>query len=126
MARLVPATTTDPLPVWEDPSGIDDGDWIPLSLKDRIQKQEVNGVSVSNTNSRLRLKWAMDYWVSLWFWPISDAQSLPTRDSWLLELSMILGDLEQGISPGLGQGSLFPDTQPKQLAVDFSDRHNQF
>ena len=36
---------------------------------------------------------------------------------------MILGDLEQGVAPEFGQGSLFAGTQPKQLAVDFSDRH---
>ena len=94
-----------------------------ILLKDRIQEQEVQGRDVANTNARLRLKWAMDYWVALWFWPISEARSLPSRDSWLLELSMILGDLEQGITPELGQGNLFADTQPNQLAADFSDRH---
>jgi hypothetical protein len=115
--------TTDPLPVWEDPTGAQEGDWTPLKLKDRIQEQEVQGRDVANTNARLRLKWAMDYWVALWFWPIRQAGSLPSRDTWLLELSMILGDLEQGVAPELGQGNLFADTQPKQLAVDFSDRH---
>ena len=115
--------TTDPLPVWEDPTGAEEGDWTPLKLKDRIQEQEVQGRDVANTNARLRLKWAMDYWVALWFWPIRQAGSLPSRDTWLLELSMILGDLEQGVAPELGQGNLFADTQPKQLAVDFSDRH---
>jgi len=115
--------TTDPLPVWEDPTGAKEGDWTPLRLKDRIQEQEVLGREVANTNARLRLKWAMDYWVALWFWPIRQAGSLPSRDTWLLELSMILGDLEQGVSPEPGQGNLFADTQPKQLAVDFSNRH---
>ncbi len=115
--------TTDPLPVWEDPTGAEEGDWTPLLLKDRIQEQEVQGRDVANTNARLRLKWAMDYWVALWFWPISEAGSLPSRDTWLFELSMILGDLEQGISEEPGQIQLFPDTQPKQLAVEFSDRH---
>ena len=115
--------TTDPLPVWEDPTGAKEGDWTPLKLKDRIQEQEVQGRDVANTNARLRLKWAMDYWVALWFWPIRQAGSLPSRDTWLLELSMILGDLEQGVAPELGQCNLFADTQPKQLAVDFSDRH---
>lgn len=115
--------TTDPLPVWEDPTGAEEGDWTPLLLKDRIQEQEVQGRDVANTNARLRLKWAMDYWVALWFWPISESGSLPSRDTWLLELSMILGDLEQGITPELGQGNLFANTQPKQLAADFSDRH---
>jgi methylase of polypeptide subunit release factors len=115
--------TTDPLPVWEDPTGISEGEWTPLKLKDRIQDQEVLGRDVANTNARLRLKWAMDYWCALWFWPIRQAKSLPSRDTWLLELSMILGDLEQGVTPELGQGNLFAETQPKQLAVDFSDRH---
>ena len=120
--------TTDPLTVWEepgapDPSGASQAEWTPLQLKDRIQEQEVLGTGVANTNARLRLKWAMDYWSALWFWPLRQADSLPTRDTWLLELSMILGDLEQGISDEPGQQNLFADTQPKQLAVDFSDRH---
>lgn len=115
--------TTDPLPVWEDPTGAEDGDWTPLVLKDRIQEQEILGRDVTNTNARLRLKWAMDYWVALWFWPIRQANLLPSRDTWLVELSMILGDLEQGVTPDLAQGNLFPDTQPRQLAVDFSDKH---
>ena len=117
--------TTDPLPVWpeSETTGANDVAWTSLKLKDRIQEQEVNGRDVANTNARLRLKWAMDYWSALWFWPIHQAVSLPSRDEWLLELSMILGDLEQGVAPELGQGQLFADTQPKQLAVDFSDRH---
>jgi hypothetical protein len=117
--------TTDPLPVWPDSAaeGAEDVAWTPLRLKDRIQEQEVLGHGVANTNARLRLKWAMDYWCALWFWPIRQADMLPSRDTWLVELSMILGDLEQGIGEELGQINLFPDTQPKQLAVDFTDRH---
>jgi hypothetical protein len=125
--------TTDPLPVWEEPraqepgaqdsTGTQEAAWTPLRLKDRIHDQEVLGKGVLNTNARLRLKWAMDYWVALWFWPIRQAEMLPDRDEWLFELSMILGDLEQGITPEVGQGNLFADTQPKQLAVDFSDQH---
>ena len=121
--RQLRLRTTDPLPVWQDPTGTSEGDWTPLKLKDRIQDQEVLGRDVANTNARLRLKWAMDYWCALWFWPIRQAASLPSRDSWLLELSMILGDVEQGVSDEPGQQNLFAATQPKQLAVDFSDRH---
>lgn len=121
--RLLRLRTTDPLPVWQDPTGASEGDWTPLKLKDRIQDQEVLGRDVANTNARLRLKWAMDYWCALWFWPIRQAGSLPSRDSWLLELSMILGDVEQGVSDEPGQQNLFAATQPKQLKVDFSDRH---
>ena len=63
----------------------------------------------------------MDYWVALWFWPIKEIHT--NRDSWLIELSMILGDLEQGISPELGQQELFVSTQPKQRAINFSNNH---
>jgi hypothetical protein len=105
-AKQLRQRTTDPLPVWEDPTGAKEVAWTPLKLKDRIQEQEVNGRDVANTNARLRLKWAMDYWVALWFWPIRQAGSLPSRDTWLLELSMILGDLEQGVAPELGQGPI--------------------
>ncbi|MCP9820005.1 hypothetical protein KBZ18_10935 [Synechococcus sp. Cruz-9H2] len=119
------ARTTDPLPVWPDSESdhVDCSAWTPLKLKDRIQEQEVLGHNVVNTNARLRLKWAMDYWTALWFWPIRQAESLPNRNTWMLELSMILGDLEQGVAPELGQTNLFADTKLKQLAVDFSDRY---
>ena len=118
--------TTDPLPVWPESATAtaDDAEpWMPLQRKDRIHAQEVAGHGVANANARLRLKWAMDYWTALWFWPIQQAHLLPSRDEWLLELSMILGDLEQGVGPEVDQQSLFPDTQPRQMAMDFSDRH---
>jgi hypothetical protein len=104
--------TTDPLPVWEDPIGTQEAAWTPLRLKDRIHDQEVLGKGVLNTNARLRLKWAMDYWVALWFWPIRQAGMLPGRDEWLFDPSMILGDLEQGITAEPGQINMFADTQP--------------
>ena len=118
--------TTDPLPVWPESATATAADaepWTPLQWKDRIHAQEVAGRGVANANARLRLKWAMDCWTALWFWPIQQADLLPSRDEWLLELSMILGDLEQGVGPEVDQQSLFPDTQPRQVAMDFSDRH---
>ena len=117
--------TTDPLPVWpESATAATAEPWTPLHQKDRIQQQEVAGKGVANANARLRLKWAMDYWTALWFWPVEQAELLPSRDEWLLELSMILGDIEQGSGQEQGQQNLFPDTQPRQTAMDFSDRHS--
>ena len=118
--------TTDPLPVWPESAtatATAAEPWTPLQRKDRIHDQEVAGHGVANTNARLRLKWAMDYWTALWFWPIQEAHLLPSRDEWLLELSMILGDPEQSVGPEVDQQNLFPDTQPRQVAMDFSDRH---
>lgn len=37
-----------------------------------------------------RLKLALDYWCSLWFWPISEYGLLPSRHQFLLEMSLIL------------------------------------
>ncbi len=37
-----------------------------------------------------RLKLALDYWCSLWFWPISAYDCLPSRNSFLLDMSLIL------------------------------------
>lgn len=34
----------------------------------------------------------MDYWCSLWFWPIDQANLLPTRSQYLTEMSLILTD----------------------------------
>ena len=32
----------------------------------------------------------MDYWCALWFWPIDQADQLPDRSSWLMELNLVL------------------------------------
>jgi methylase of polypeptide subunit release factors len=115
--------TTDPLPVWGDPEGDAGLDWKPLSLKDRIQSQEVAGEGIANANARLRLKLAMDYWCALWFWPLEQAHQLPSRDEWLNDLSCVLGDIESVVDEEEEQLQLLPDTQPKQLAVNFNDSH---
>ena len=41
-------------------------------------------------DSYRRLKLALDYWCSLWFWPISEYDLLPSRNLFLLEMSLIL------------------------------------
>jgi hypothetical protein len=114
--------TTDPLPVWGDPEADAGLAWKPLSLKDRIQSQEVAGVGIANANARLRLKLAMDYWCALWFWPLEQAHTLPSREEWLNDLSCVLGDIESVLDEEEGQLQLLPDTQPKQQAIDFQDR----
>jgi hypothetical protein len=115
--------TTDPLPVWGDPEADVQLAWKPLSLKDRIQSQEVAGEGIANANSRLRLKLTMDYWCALWFWPLEQAHQLPSREEWLTDLSCVLGDIESVVDEEEGQLQLLPDTQPKQLAANFNDRH---
>lgn len=38
-----------------------------------------------------RLKLAMDYWCALWFWPLDQAEHLPNRNEFLMEMSLLLG-----------------------------------
>ena len=72
-----------------------------------------------------RLKLAMDYWCSLWFWPVEQGDLLPSRDEFLLELSAILEGTSQELSPILGaeQQPLFATGKPEQeqlrLAEEF-------
>ncbi len=62
--------------------------------KDKILKEEYYSEGMMNAGPYARLKFAMDYWCALWFWPIEQASLLPTRAEFLLELSLILeGDI---------------------------------
>ena len=91
--------TEDSLPVWGRPTSTrsrrTDNKW-----KDRIRAQGVFSQGTRTVGPYRRLKLVMDYWCALWFWPIGEAEKLPTRDEFLNEISLILrGSIFQ---PGLG------------------------
>ena len=91
--------TEDSLPVW----GLEDSTDQRLTAnqwKDRIRDQGVFSKGTRTVSPYRRLKLVMDYWCALWFWPISEAARLPTRDEFLNEVSLVLkGSIFQ---PGLG------------------------
>lgn len=41
-----------------------------------------------------RLRAVMDYWCSLWFWPVAEAAALPSRDAWLADLEALVAGRE--------------------------------
>ena len=90
--------TEDPLPVWGQEmaaTGRTSNEW-----KDRIRSQGVFSEGTRTVSPYRRLKLVMDYWCTLWFWPIGEAERLPTRDDFLSEVSLVLtGSVFQ---PGLG------------------------
>ena len=90
--------TEDPLPVWGHEmaaAGRTSNQW-----KDRIRSQGVFSEGTRTVSPYRRLKLVMDYWCALWFWPIGEAERLPTRDQFLSEVSLVLtGSVFQ---PGLG------------------------
>ena len=68
--------------------------------KDRIRDQGVFSMGTRTVSPYRRLKLVMDYWCALWFWPIGEAEQLPTRDAFLNEVSLVLkGSV---FLPGLG------------------------
>ena len=91
--------TEDSLPVWGQEDSTHPrrtaNQW-----KDRIRDQGVFSRGTRTVSPYRRLKLVMDYWCALWFWPIRDAERLPTRDEFLNEVSLVLkGSVFQ---PGLG------------------------
>ena len=101
--------TEDTLPVWGQPASArprrTTNTW-----KDRIRAQGIfgDGDGVRTASPYRRLKLVMDYWCALWFWPIREADRLPSRSEFLSEISLVLtGNVQQ---PGVGPdqiGDLF-------------------
>lgn len=86
--------------------------------KDEIYKKIYKSEKMENAGPYARLKFAMDYWCSLWFWPIDKADMLPDRDTFLTEMSLILeGGVVSVTKQNNGQLSLF-STGIKKLAED--------
>ena len=86
-ARLREATS-DPLPVYGRPTDEGRAD-TPLHKAER-RAREILSERVRASSPYRRLKLAMDYWCSLWFWPLESADLLPTREEWLFDMELII------------------------------------
>jgi hypothetical protein len=84
--------------------------------KDLIYKRLYKSEEMKNAGPYARLKFAMDYWCALWFWPINRAEMLPSRSEFICDLSFILeGNIVSVTGNQTGQLSLFP-TEMEELA----------
>lgn len=63
--------------------------------KDKLLRNIYKSEHAQNAGAYARLKFAMDYWCSLWFWPISEANLLPERSEFISDMYLIL----QGTMP---------------------------
>jgi hypothetical protein len=90
----------------------------------RAQKEAIRRQGLLNADGDLatpyrRLKLVMDYWCALWFWPITQSATLPSREAWWMEVGAILEgsivDLDQ--QPGL---DLHP-TEPEAPQIIFHE-----
>ncbi|MBE6100939.1 MAG: class I SAM-dependent DNA methyltransferase [Selenomonas ruminantium] len=88
-----------------------------IRQKDDILNHDFRSKEMQNAGSYARLKFALDYWCALWFWPIEKADLLPTRAEFLLQMSLILVgtlDAAAGVEVKMGQQSLFVDDYEEQ------------
>ena len=58
--------------------------------KDKFLRGTYKSLHARNAGAYARLKFAMDYWCALWFWPISQADLLPSRSEFIFEMDLIL------------------------------------
>lgn len=61
-----------------------------IRQKDLIYSKLYKSEHMKNAGPYARLKFAMDYWCALWFWPINQAELLPTRSEFFNDLNLIL------------------------------------
>lgn len=82
------SATEDSLAIWPN-----EAPWAPASSRDA--KEAIRRRGLLNDDAEIatpyrRLKLVMDYWCSLWFWPIQRSAELPSREAWWMEVGAIL------------------------------------
>jgi len=97
-----------------------------IRQKDRILSELYKSEHMQNAGPYARLKFAMDYWCALWFWPIEKADLLPTRSEFLFDMSLILegtvAPIQANEAVKMGQLSFFPSEQ-EQMVMDIIDTY---
>lgn len=97
-----------------------------IRQKDKIFSELYKSEHMKNAGPYARLKFAMDYWCALWFWPIEQAELLPSRSEFLFDVSLILEGTTDSVvvtnysmdkKRTRGQMTLFP-TEMQQLELD--------
>ena len=68
---------------------------ISIREKDKLFAGSYKTEKAMNAGAYARLKFAMDYWCALWFWPIGQAELLPNRSDYINDMFMIL----EGVVP---------------------------
>jgi hypothetical protein len=87
--------------------------------RDKRYRQMILSEGSTASSPYRRLKLAMDYWCALWFWPIEKAALLPSRDAYLLEMSLLLEGTEKGVElVRPEQPALLPELRASQGALE--------
>ncbi|QGZ60354.1 Eco57I restriction-modification methylase domain-containing protein [Paraburkholderia acidisoli] len=120
LARVRRATC-DELHVWPDSTG----NRAPTSTaqKDAAYQREMLSEHQINASPYRRLKLVMDSWCALWFWPLEQAENLPTREHWWFILeTVLLGNASLTAAPA---NDFFPETILQQ-GLDFTPERDRY
>ena len=94
-----------------------------LAFKDAALDGELLSNKLANTSAYIRLKLVMDYWCALWFWPIDQYESLPTREEYLFDLeNLLLADTVRA-QPKNAIEDLFSKTAVAEDGARFVSKH---
>lgn len=125
LQREIEAKTQDNLSIYgHEDTSVDSHTTI--REKDKIFSELYKSEHMKNAGPYARLKFAMDYWCALWFWPIKQADLLPSRSEFLFDMSLILEGTTQSVlvtdtstdkKQTRGQLTLFP-TEMQQLEMN--------
>ncbi len=103
--------TTDTLYVWGQKKA--EKQQTNIEYKDTVFMQEKLSADVKNSSPYMRLKMVMDYWCSLWFWPIDEADKLPTRAEFLKDISKLVEKQTDAVMDF--DKKLFSDTMDEEI-----------
>lgn len=116
LRQEVEAKTQDKLSVFGYSDEITDSHTT-IRQKDKILSELYKSEHMRNAGPYARLKFAMDYWCALWFWPIDKADLLPTRSEFFFDMSLILEGTVAAVNTEAVQLSLFP-TEMEEMAQE--------
>jgi len=119
--RQIRETTTDEISIFGQDAP-EAGRPTTTRWKDRKYEEAIRSRNVQNASPYRRLKFVMDYWCALWFWPIEEAGKLPSRSEFMLDLQTIInGGVVEVATDERGQRQMFPETVPEEQQSDLLD-----
>lgn len=107
--KAINEKTQTKVTVWGQP-GYGQEEIFTYSDKERSSREREK-----NNAPYYKLKMIMDYWCSLWFWDVRDAEHLPTRDEYITD---ILSILNMDINKLLEENAKKKETDEDVLGVD--------
>lgn len=89
LRKEIDAETTDPLDIYGHCDKAT-ASHRTIRRKDEIYRRYYKSEEMKNAGPYARLRFAMDYWCALWFWPLDKVDLLPTRSEFLADMNFIL------------------------------------